>query len=119
MNILVVEDNPSHLKLARHILNAAGYDVCGVQAAEQALDLIKSDKPQLMLVDMELPGMDGLLLVRQLKADPATSGIHIAAVTSFPERYPRTEVMAAGCEAYFTKPINTRTLPSHLGRLMK
>ena len=119
MNILVIEDNPSHLKLAHHVLSAAGYNVNDAAAAEQAIAAIKSDRPDLILLDLELPGMDGLELVKKLKADPETQHIHIVAVTSYPERYPKAEILAAGCEAYLTKPINTRTLPGQLESLMK
>jgi len=119
LNILVIEDNPSHLKLAHHVLSAAGYNVNDAEAAEQAVATIKFDKPELILLDLELPGMDGLALVRILKADPETANIHIVAVTSYPERFPRTEVLAAGCVAYIFKPINTRTLPGQLEQLMK
>lgn len=119
MNILIIEDNPSHLKLAHIVLNAAGYQVNDAAAAEQAVASIKSHNPEVILLDMELPGMDGLTLVRMLKADPQMRHIHIVAVTSYPERFPRAEVLAAGCEAYVTKPINTRTLPDQLEQLMK
>ena len=63
--------------------------------------------------------MDGLALVKKLKADPETGDIHIVAVTSYPERYPKAALLAAGCEAYIAKPINTRTLPGQLEELMK
>jgi CheY-like chemotaxis protein len=119
LNLLVIEDNPSHLKLAHLVLSAAGFHVNGAQAADQALEAIKLEKPQLILLDLELPGMDGLSLVRMLKADPETADIHIVAVTSYPERFPRAEMLAAGCVAYIVKPINTRTLPSQLEKLMK
>ena len=119
MNILVIDDNPSHLKLAYHVLDAAGYSVNGAEAADTALESIKADKPQLILLDLELPGMDGLALIRKLKADPETRDIHVVAVTSYPERYPKSLVMAEGCEGYIQKPINTRMLPVQLGRLMK
>ena len=119
MNILVIEDNPSHLKLAHHVLSAAGYNVSDAEAAEQAFAAIKTDKPELILLDLELPDMDGLALVRKLKADPETANIPVVAVTSYPERFPRAEVLAAGCVAYITKPINTRTLPGQLEQLMK
>ena len=111
MNILVIEDNPSHLKLAHLVLGAAGHTVNDAQAAEQALALIMLDKPHVILLDLELPGMGGLTLVRKLKADPTTRDIHVVAVTSYPDRYKKSEAMAAGCDAYLVKPINTRTLP--------
>jgi CheY-like chemotaxis protein len=119
MNILVIEDNPTHLKLAHHVLDAAGYQVTAAQAADRAIACIKADKPNLILVDMELPGMDGLALVRKLKADPETCDIHIVAVTSYPERYPKSVALLAGCEGYIQKPIDTRALPGQLGHLMK
>lgn len=114
MNILVIEDNPSHLKLAHLVLSAAGHTVNNAEAAEQAVQTIKQDKPQVILLDLELPGMDGLTLVRMLKADPETRDIHIVAVTSFPERWSKTAALEAGCNAYLTKPINTRTLPQFM-----
>jgi CheY-like chemotaxis protein len=119
LNILVIEDNPSHLKLAHLVLSAAGFEVNDAEAAGQALEAIKAEKPQLILLDLELPGMDGLSLVKTLKSDPETSDILIVAVTSYPERYPRAQMLAAGCAAYITKPINTRTLPGQLEQLMK
>jgi CheY-like chemotaxis protein len=114
MKILVIEDNPSQLKLAHHVLSAAGHDVSDAGAAEQAFTAIKRDRPQLILLDLLLPGIDGLTLVRRLKADPDTRDIHVVAVTSYPEAYPKAAALAAGCEAYFVKPINTRELSGQL-----
>ena len=111
MNILVVEDDPSHLKLARLVLSAAGHAVNAVDAAEQAFNSIKHETPQVILLDMELPGMNGLTLVRKLKADTETRDIHVIAVTSYPDRYTKKDAIAAGCDAYLIKPINTRALP--------
>jgi CheY-like chemotaxis protein len=111
MNILVVEDNPSHLKLAHLVLSSAGHKVSEAEAAEQAFNSIKQDKPQVILLDLELPGMDGLTLVRKLKADPETRDIHVIVATSYPDRFTKKDALTAGCEAYLVKPINTRTLP--------
>ena len=119
MNILVIEDNPSHLKLAHLVLGAAGHTVNDAQAAEQALAMIMLNKPRVILLDLELPGMGGLTLVRKLKADPTTRAIHVVAVTSYPERYKKAEAMAAGCDAYLVKPINTRTLPHLVEQVMR
>jgi CheY-like chemotaxis protein len=107
------------MKLAHHVLSAAGYHVNDAEAGGQALIAIKAEKPQLILMDLELPGMDGLTLVRLIKADPETADIQIVAVTSYPERFSRAEVLAAGCVAYISKPINTRTLPDQLKQLVK
>jgi Response regulator containing a CheY-like receiver domain and an HD-GYP domain len=111
MNVLVIEDNSIHLKLARLVLSSAGYQVRTAEAAEHAFNSIKEDKPQVILMDMELPDMDGLTLVRKLKADKETRDIRIVAVTGYPDRYKKTDALAAGCDAYLLKPISTRTLP--------
>jgi two-component system cell cycle response regulator len=114
MKILVIEDHPTQLKLAHHVLSAAGHDVNKAEAAEQAFTAIKADRPELILLDLSLPGMDGLELARKLKADPATHGILIVAITSYPEKYPKAAALAAGCDAYIQKPINTRELANQL-----
>jgi CheY-like chemotaxis protein len=114
MKILVIEDQPIELKLAGRVLEAAGFTVNSIDAAEQAFASIKADRPQLILLDMGLPGMDGLALVRRLKADPETRGIHVVAITAYPERFSRAKAMEAGCDGYLLKPISTRTLPQVL-----
>jgi CheY-like chemotaxis protein len=118
MKILVIEDHPSELKLAHQVLSAAGHEVTDAEAAEQAFAAINQERPHIILLDMSLPGMDGLALVRMLKADRSTSEIPIVAVTSFPERYSRSEALAAGCNAYILKPISTRGLPQQLDDLV-
>jgi two-component system cell cycle response regulator len=114
MKILVVEDQAIESKLAVHVLSAAGHDVTRAVAADEALAAIKADHPTVILMDLLLPGMDGLTLVRKLKADPATRDIPIVAITSHPEKFSMAEALAAGCDAYLGKPINTRTLPTTL-----
>jgi two-component system, cell cycle response regulator len=114
LKILVIEDSTSDLKLAQHVLISAGHEVSGAEAVEEALQAVKRDKPQIILLDLLLPGTDGLVLARKLKSDPATRDILIVAVTSSPEGFPRAEVLAAGCDAYLVKPINTRRLPELL-----
>jgi two-component system cell cycle response regulator len=114
LKILVIEDSSSDLKLAQHVLISAGHNVSGAEAMEEALRAVKRDKPQIILLDLLLPGTDGLVLARKLKSDPATHDILIVAVTSYPEGFPQAEVLAAGCNAYLVKPINTRHLPELL-----
>jgi CheY-like chemotaxis protein len=114
MKILVIEDQPIELKLAGRVLEAAGFTVNGIDGAEQAFASIKADRPQLILLDMGLPGMDGLALVRKLKADPETRGIHVVAITAYPERFSQAKAMEAGCDGYLLKPISTRTLGQEL-----
>jgi two-component system cell cycle response regulator len=114
MKILVIEDQPIELKLAGRVLEAAGFTVNGIDAAEQAFASIKDDRPDLILLDMGLPGMDGLALLKRLKADPETRGILIVAVTAYPERFSQAKAVEAGCDGYLLKPISTRTLPQQL-----
>ncbi len=114
MKILVVEDHAMEMKLAHHVLSAAGHTVLGAEAAEHAFDSIKNDRPEIILLDLTLPGMDGLSLVRMLKADPATRDIHVVAVTSNTEKFGRRDALEAGCDAYILKPLSTRTLPQTL-----
>jgi CheY-like chemotaxis protein len=119
MKILIIEDQPIELKLAGRVLEAEGFTVNGIDAAEQAFASIKEDRPHLILVDMSLPGMDGLALVRKLKADPETRSIHIVAVTAYPERFPQAAAIEAGCDGYLLKPLSTRTLPQILSEVVE
>ena len=117
MKILVIEDHPTQLKLARVVLSAAGHQVSDAVAAEQAFTAIKADRPQIILLDLALPDMDGLTLARRLKADPATRDIHIVAVTAYPEEYSKAAALAAGCDGYLVKPIDTRELSDQLSAI--
>ena len=114
MKILVIEDRAVDLKLADLVLSTAGYDVSTAESAEQAIAAIKEDRPRLIFLDIDLPGMDGLTLARNLKADSATRDIHVVAVTAYLEHYPKVVALAAGCDAYLLKPINTRELSDQL-----
>ncbi len=114
MKILVVEDQPGELKLAVHVLSAAGHEVAPAIAAEEAFASIAANRPTIILLDLALPGMDGLTFARKLKADPSTSEILIVAITSYPEKFPRDQALDAGCDAYLHKPVSTRTLPETL-----
>jgi CheY-like chemotaxis protein len=114
MKILIIEDHATELKLAHLVLSAAGHEVSDAGKAEQAFAAIRADRPHLILIDLVLPDIDGLDLIRKLKADPETRDIHLVAVTSFPEKYSKAAALAAGCDAYFVKPIDTRELSSQL-----
>jgi CheY-like chemotaxis protein len=118
MRILIIEDQPAELKLAHHVLNASGHDVTAVAAAELAFGSIKAERPEIILVDLSLPGMDGLALVRKLRADPATRDIRVVAITSFPEKFSKSDALQAGCDAYLLKPLSTRTLPERLSDIL-
>jgi CheY-like chemotaxis protein len=110
--ILIVDDNPTNLKLARVVLAAEGYDVRVAVDAEEALTLLAGFRPRLILMDLQLPGMDGLTLTRLLKGDPATSGVAILALTAYAMKGDEEKAREAGCDGYITKPIDTRTLPA-------
>ena len=110
MKALVVEDNRTDLKLMHSILQMDGHEVMDAASAEEAIRLLQENTPEVILIDLRLPHMDGLALGRQLKHAPATAGIPIIAITACFEDYPKNEANAAGFSAYFVKPINTRTL---------
>jgi len=118
--ILIVDDNAQNLKLARVILEMEGYEVKTAVDAEDALRLLKSFRPQLILMDIQLPGMDGLELTRQLKADPGFENLIIVALTAYAMKGDEEKALAAGCDGYVTKPIDGATLPNviekHLAR---
>jgi CheY-like chemotaxis protein len=109
--ILIVDDNLSNLKLVRILLSAEGYDVRTATDAPKALDAIREARPRLILMDIQLPGMDGLTLTRQLRADPATRDIRVLALTAYAMRGDDQRALDAGCDGYIPKPIDTRALP--------
>jgi CheY-like chemotaxis protein len=117
--ILMVDDNPGNMKLLSFILTKQGYDVRIAGDAEQALSVLKEFRPRLILMDVQLPGMDGLELTRRLKADPAYADIVIIAVTASAMKGDEQEALAAGCDGYITKPIDTRLMPVLVARYLE
>ena len=109
--ILIVDDNPANLKLARLLLASEGHDARTAPDAEQAMKLLESFVPRLILMDIQLPGMDGLELTRRLKASAATRDIVIIALTAYAMRGDEARAHAAGCDGYIAKPIDINTLP--------
>ena len=114
--VLVVDDNPTNLKLIAYLLQAKGYEVRTAADAESALEVIEETRPQLILMDLQLPGMDGLELTRHLKRSPDTRDIVIIAVTAYAMRGDEQRARAAGCDDYMAKPIDTRALPGVIAR---
>lgn len=114
MNVLIVEDDPTDSKLFGVVLEASGHRVLKMDSAEQAVEEIKARKPELILLDLNLPGMDGLALARRLKQDPDTRHIPIVAVTGASEKFSKEEALAAGCDAYIVKPVDTRKLSQQI-----
>jgi len=114
--ILIVDDNPANLKLARVLLAGEGYEVRTATDAEEALRVLQGFRPRLILMDLQMPGMDGFALTRRLKGDPATKGILILALTAYVMKGDEEKAMAAGCDGYVPKPIDTRALPQLIAR---
>ena len=109
--ILVVDDNPQNLKLTRVLLAAEGYEVRTAIDAEEALRVLAVFRPRAILMDIQLPGMDGLELTRRLKADPMRRQILVVALTAYAMKGDEAKAMAAGCDYYLSKPIDTDALP--------
>jgi CheY-like chemotaxis protein len=114
--ILIVDDNPTNLKLVAYLVKANGYEVETAGDADAAVSSIRTNPPRLILMDLQLPGVDGLELTRRLKADPTTRDIVIIAVTAYAMKGDEDKARAAGCDDYVTKPIDTRALPGLIER---
>jgi DNA-binding response OmpR family regulator len=114
MNILIIEDDPTDLKLLIAVLDHSGHHAIGKATAELALAEIKARKPEMILLDLKLPDLPGLELARRLKADPDTQSIPIVAVTALRDQFSRGDALAAGCDAYIVKPVDTRTLSAQI-----
>lgn len=116
--ILIVDDNASNTKLLAFLLTAKGYEVRTAASAPEALAVLDEFRPRLILMDIQLPGMDGLTLTKRLKADPRTSNIVIIAATAYAMKGDAERAQAAGCDGYITKPIDTRRLPHDIERYL-
>lgn len=114
--ILIVDDNPQNLKLARVVLTTEGYDVRTAVDAEDALRVLESFMPRVILMDLQLPGMDGLALTRRLKATAEYRHIIIIALTAYAMKGDEEKALASGCDGYITKPIDVATLPLVVAR---
>ena len=112
--VLVVDDNEAGLFLARSVLEFDGFRVDSASSPEEVLESLKVRAPDLILMDVQLPGQNGLALTRQLKADPATASIPIVALTANAMTGDREQALAAGCSGYISKPIDTRTFRAQL-----
>jgi two-component system cell cycle response regulator DivK len=116
--ILIVEDNEKNLKLARDVLLQSGFETAEARTAEEALELVASGAPDLILMDIELPGMDGFEAVRRLKADPATAATPVCALTAFAMNDDREHCLRAGFDGYLSKPITVAEFPGQVRDLL-
>jgi len=117
--ILLVEDNPVNRRLAGFLLRSQGYEVREATSALEAFEILASERPDLIVMDIQLPGMDGLEATRKLKEQSETAAIPVLAVTSYAMKGDREKALAAGCSGYVTKPIDKSTFIAevalHLG----
>ena len=112
--ILVVEDNERNLKLLRDVLGYAGYDVRVARTAEDGLTLAAKEPPDLVLMDLQLPGIDGMEALRRLRQNPRTADIPVVAVTAQAMKQDRERILDAGFNGYVEKPISVRTFPDQV-----
>ncbi len=110
--ILIVDDNPVYLKLIRVLLTAKGYDIRTATDAEEALAVLGTFRPRLILMDVQLPGMTGLELTQRLKSDPTTRNLIIVALTAYAMKGDEEKALHAGCDGFIPKPVDIKTLPS-------
>jgi len=120
--ILVVEDNEINLMLIKDILNYYGYEVLEAENGKIGVELAKQHLPALILMDIQMPVIDGFTAIAMLKDDPATRSIKVLALTSFAMKGDKEKIMQTGFDDYIAKPINTRTLPEivkkHVGSVV-
>ena len=117
--VLIVEDNPRNLKLVRDLLEHAGHRTLEAATAEDGLALARAHRPDLVLMDVQLPGMDGVEALARLRADPATERIPVVAVTAFAMEDERARFAAAGFDGYLEKPISVREFPGQVAELLR
>ncbi len=116
--VLIIEDIPINMELATDLLEVAGYEVIQAEIAETGIEMARAEAPDLILMDVGLPGMDGLTATGILKQDKLTKDIPIIAFTSHAMKEDKEKIMAAGCDGYITKPIDTREFPKTVGRFI-
>lgn len=116
--ILVIDDNLTNLTLISDLLAFEGYEILKAMDAEEAQVILTGTLPDLILMDIALPGMDGLTFTRHLKADARTRHIRIVALTAFAMKGDEQKARDAGCDAYITKPIDTRALPGEVAGIL-
>lgn len=117
--ILIVDDNLINLKLVRVLLTVEGYDVRTAGDANEAINILKTFQPKLILMDIQLPGMDGYELTQRLKADPKFQHTIILAITAYAMKGDKEKALDAGCDGYIAKPIDTKALPGMIADFLR
>ena len=116
--ILIVEDNPLNMKLLEMVLRAKNYTLLKATDGEEALNIAMREQPDLIIMDIQLPKMSGLEVTRKLRKTPAFSHTPIIAITAYAMKGDREKVIESGCDAYLSKPINTRELPEVIAQML-
>ncbi len=116
--VLLVEDNPANRLVFQDLLESVGYEVESVEKAEDAITLVRETTPDLILMDLELPGMDGLTATRILREDKLTRTVSIVALTSHAMPGDRERALLAGCNGYLTKPINVAAFRDEISKIL-
>jgi two-component system cell cycle response regulator DivK len=116
--VLVIEDNPANMKLASLLLLNVGHTVLCAVDAESGLTLARAEQPDLILMDIQLPGMDGLAATALLKKDPLTAAIPVIALTAMAMKEDQEKTKVAGCDAYIAKPLRFRELYAAIDSLL-
>ncbi len=116
--VLIVEDNPLNLKLVRDVLLKAGFDVIEARTGEDGVARAQDSQPDVILMDLQLPGVDGTQAMRTIKASPSGSGIPIVALTAFAMSEDRDRALRNGFDGYLSKPISVRDLPRQIAELL-
>lgn len=117
--ILIVEDNPLNMELVRDILEARGYAVLEANTAQEGIEIAQQHKPALVLMDVQLPGMDGLTATRLLRQDSNLSSLCVVALTAHAMKGDEEKVLEAGCNGYISKPIDTRLFPTQIAGFLQ
>ena len=116
--ILIIEDNEKNRKLVRDVLNVKGYKTIESETAEEGLKLAIEKSPSLILMDIQLPGMDGITALKHLKTDPETKSIPVIAITASAMNYNRIAMLAEGFDGYQTKPISVKDFLGEVRRVL-
>jgi len=116
--ILIIEDNDKNRKLCRDVLQAKGYQTIESETAEEGLRLALDKLPALILMDIQLPGIDGITALKQLRADPKTKDIRVLAITASAMTHNRTTMLAEGFDGYQTKPISLKDFLGEVERVL-
>ena len=116
--ILIVEDNPLNMRLLKMVLRAENYTLLMATDGEEALDMAMREQPDLIIMDIQLPKMNGLEVTRKLRETPAFSHTPIIAITAYAMKGDRERIIESGCDAYLSKPINTRELPEMIAEML-